>query len=528
MISGAYLNVPCRFNSRFSGRIWCIKKDLLFRIGSGILLASGFCYIYIRSPSSIVQCDHSHLHINQVNHIPPEGKITLDEAITFAKDLIERKKTEWGCPGIAIAVSIDGKNTWSEGFGYADLENRVPCTRDTVMRIASISKPITMAAIAKMWENGKIDLDKPVQYYLPSFPEKEVDGEKVTITLHNLLSHMSGIRHYSKAYLNKKNDKNNNNENKKVVESSDNNNNNNHENSEENENDNDKNSNKKEKDEKIDEFYLKRSFKNVEEALTLFRDDPLVHKPGTKFLYTTHGWTLASAVLEKASNIPFPKLMTAVFRELGLHSTCFDRNEPIVYNRARFYRTTKNGQVVNVPYVDNSYKWAGGGFLSTVGDLIKFGNAMLYSFQYMGLDEDFTNNGSFENHPDTKLRANTFATDTPAGKPGYLKRSTMINLWKPVEGAKTSEASDMHYGLGWSVLPDKYEHPFCLKNRFYTCHTGNSVGTSSILLILPADSTNPTKNPPKGVVIAGLANLSGLSFIQFALSLAQVFERVQM
>lgn len=92
MISGAYLNVPCRFNSRFSGRIWCIKKDLLFRIGSGILLASGFCYIYIRSPSSIVQCDHSHLHINQVNHIPPEGKITLDEAITFAKDLIERKK----------------------------------------------------------------------------------------------------------------------------------------------------------------------------------------------------------------------------------------------------------------------------------------------------------------------------------------------------------------------------------------------------------------------------------------------------
>lgn len=71
------------------------------------------------------------------------------------------------------------------GFGYADLENRVPCTRDTVMRIASISKPITMAAIAKMWENGKIDLDKPVQYYLPSFPEKEVDGEKVCRLLYH-------------------------------------------------------------------------------------------------------------------------------------------------------------------------------------------------------------------------------------------------------------------------------------------------------------------------------------------------------
>ena len=183
--------------------------------------------------------------------------------------------------------------------------------------------------------------------------------------------------------------------------------------------------------------------------------------------------------------------------------------------------------MVNVPYVDNSYKWAGGGFLSNVGDLIKFGNAMLYSFQYVG-HEDSTKNGSCENYSDTGVRAKALAEDDHAGKPGYLKRSTMMNLWKPVEGAKASEASDMHYGLGWSVLPDKYEHPFCLKNRFFTCHTGSGVGSSSILLILPADSTNPTKNPPKGVVIAGLANLSGLSFTRFAFTLAQVFERVQM
>lgn len=51
---------------------------------------------------------------------------------------------------------------------------------ETVLRIASISKPITMAAVAKQWEMGKLDLDKPVQFYVPSFPEKEINGIKVS------------------------------------------------------------------------------------------------------------------------------------------------------------------------------------------------------------------------------------------------------------------------------------------------------------------------------------------------------------
>ena len=65
------------------------------------------------------------------------------------------------------------------GLGYADVENRLPCTSNSVHRIASISKSFTMAAVAKLWEEGKLDIDKPVQFYLPEFPEKEVDGEQV-------------------------------------------------------------------------------------------------------------------------------------------------------------------------------------------------------------------------------------------------------------------------------------------------------------------------------------------------------------
>ncbi len=69
------------------------------------------------------------------------------------------------------------------GVGYADLENRVPCGPDTVMRIASISKPLTAAAIARLWEYGKIDLDAPVQKYVPEFPKKQFEGEDVSTSI---------------------------------------------------------------------------------------------------------------------------------------------------------------------------------------------------------------------------------------------------------------------------------------------------------------------------------------------------------
>ena len=64
-------------------------------------------------------------------------------------------------------------------MGFADVENRQPCNPETIFRIASISKSITMTTVAKLWENGDLDLDKPVQFYVPSFPEKTYDGKKV-------------------------------------------------------------------------------------------------------------------------------------------------------------------------------------------------------------------------------------------------------------------------------------------------------------------------------------------------------------
>ena len=65
------------------------------------------------------------------------------------------------------------------GYGVSDLENLVECKPASVMRIASISKPLTMVAIAQLWERGKLDLDKPVQHYVASWPNKVFKGQKV-------------------------------------------------------------------------------------------------------------------------------------------------------------------------------------------------------------------------------------------------------------------------------------------------------------------------------------------------------------
>lgn len=71
---------------------------------------------------------------------------TLQSAIEESQSIIRCMKEETGSPGVCVAVSIDGKTVWSEGFGFADVENRVLCSSKTVMRIASISKPLTATA----------------------------------------------------------------------------------------------------------------------------------------------------------------------------------------------------------------------------------------------------------------------------------------------------------------------------------------------------------------------------------------------
>lgn len=297
-----------------------------------------------------------------------------------------------GIPGLAVAVAVDGRVVYAEGFGYADLEQRVPAWPSTKFRIGSISKPLTAVALVQLVEQRKIDLDAPVQKYVPSFPVK---GAPITPRL--LAGHLAGIRHYQG-----------------------------------------------------DEFLSATHYDSVLDGLKIFANDPLVAAPGTKYSYSTYGFNLLSAAIESASGEPFLEYMQRrVFDALGLAHTAADQNRLLVNERSRFYARQKDGSFENAPYVDNSYKWAGGGFVSTPEDLVRFGSALV--------------------------------------RPGFLTADSLKLLFT---SQKTSDGKETGYGMGWSIRTS------VSGQRIYD-HSGGSIGGTSQLIVYP-DSR---------VVVALLTNL---------------------
>jgi len=170
----------------------------------------------------------------------------------------------------------------------------------------------------------------------------------------------------------------------------------------------------------------------------------------------------------------------------------------------RYYVVDKqNQQLVNAPYVDNSYKWAGGGFLSTVHDVCHFGNALLYSYQW-----------------------------TPqSGRPaGFLRPDTMQMMWSPVPGTRCSWDSDALYGMGWCVALPAVHTGFSRDQRMYVSHTGGAVGASSVLLILPraeGSSEGAEKSIPRGVCVSIIVNKQSVSLSRAAMKVARLFDCVQ-
>ncbi len=312
-----------------------------------------------------------------------------NHARAVAKELLGR-----GIPGFSLAVAVDGKIVYSEGFGYADLEERVPVWATTKFRIGSVSKPLTSAGMMLLVEQGKLDLDAPIQKYVPSFPDM---GSVMTARM--LAGHLAGIRHYREG-----------------------------------------------------EPDSQKHYDSVLDGLERFQNDPLVAPPGTKFSYSSYGYNLLSAVIESAAGEKFLDYeKTHVIFPLGLRSTVADQPSEIIEQRARFYSPGKDKQVQNAMYVDNSYKWAGGGFLSSTEDLVRFGAALL--------------------------------------QPGYLKAESLKLLFTP---QKTKAGEETKYGMGWFIGKSKSGQ------RIYE-HSGGSVGGSSELILYP-DSR---------VVVAFACNFSG-------------------
>lgn len=223
-----------------------------------------------------------------------------------------------GTPGTSAAVAVKGQIVFSGGAGFADLDNRIRATGSSVYNIGSVSKVNTAVAMMQLVEQGHVSLDDPIQKYVPAFPDK---GSPITIKL--LMTHQSGIRHYRNAE---------------------------------------------------GEHSTKRY--SLEESFALFKDDPVLFKPGMSWFYSSYGVNLLQAVIEKSSGLSFEEYMTQrVWGPAGMLSTALDVPERLVPNRAKAYVFPK-GKLQNYPFTDLSYIYAGGGMVSTAEDLVRLGAAL--------------------------------------------------------------------------------------------------------------------------------------------------------
>jgi CubicO group peptidase (beta-lactamase class C family) len=247
------------------------------------------------------------------------GSLT-DSQIRAIRALVSRFMEANHAPGATFAIGLNDRIIWTEGFGWADLENRVHATPVTAYRTASIGKPMTATAVMELWERGKLDLDAPIQKYCPVFPEKPWP-----ITTRELLSHTSGLR--------APND--------------------------------------------TDELYNTRHFGHVSESLALFDQDSLTMRPGTDFRYTTWGYVTLGCVLEGVTGEEYRTLMKRmIFDPAGMTSTREDDPRAIIPNRAAGY-VLEDGVLKVSRSADMSAKLPAGGWVTTASDLVRFMQAWM-------------------------------------------------------------------------------------------------------------------------------------------------------
>lgn len=281
-----------------------------------------------------------------------------DQGIAKARFLIQEHQKQTNIPGLQVAVLIDGEMIWSEAMGYADLENAVPVTSKTQFRTASLAKPLTSIALGKMLEENLISLDNTVEDFFPDYP-----APAKQITVRQLAGSISGIRHYNEA----------------------------------------------------DPKFRTENYKTVQDAITIFRDDPLDFEPATEYGYSSYGWVLLSALMEKAAGVSFKKVMNHSWDQLGVENSSFDSPNHDSDDISKFYIKGRKRREL-APFENRSFMYAGGGYLSTAEDLVRIGH------QFINFD--------------------------------FLKKSTVDTLTQSLDlknGVLT------YYGLGWELGSSKID-----------------------------------------------------------------------
>lgn len=225
----------------------------------------------------------------------------------------------YGIPGLSAAVAATGGVRLSAGYGMADVENAVPAAAATVYRLASVSKPITATAVMQLAARGKLDLDAPIQRYVPAYADKQWP-----VTCRQLLCHQGGVRQWTD-----------------------------------------------------EEFHSTRHYATLAESLDFFKNDPLVFEPGTRTLYTSLGYNLLGVAVENASGQGYVDyLRENVFTPAGMETAGIDDVFALIPHRAQGYQKTPGGELFNSSLSDTSNRVPGGGLAATAEDVARFALAL--------------------------------------------------------------------------------------------------------------------------------------------------------
>ncbi|MEQ9405147.1 MAG: serine hydrolase [Cyclobacteriaceae bacterium] len=258
------------------------------------------------------------------------------ESITALEEIIENQKTVEKIVGLSVGVIKDGEIVYLKGFGYQDLGNKIPSDEHTTYRMASVSKTITGLLAMILMNEGELDLKTDIRNYVPEYPSKSPG----IITTEDLLSHESGIIHYSGTNSGQfcSEDFNLN----AIVEYGN----------------------------TFQDRYDPIS------ALNSFKDQKICFSPGQHYQYTTWGYCLLGAVLERAGKDHFENLL---YRKLVLPFKLpylqpeFQAFRPYPHETLGYAFDT-DGNIIPTPpeWIDSkdiSYKIPGGGLISSVIDL---------------------------------------------------------------------------------------------------------------------------------------------------------------
>ncbi|MBV9210776.1 MAG: class A beta-lactamase-related serine hydrolase [Acidobacteria bacterium] len=229
------------------------------------------------------------------------------------EEFVARRMAQDKIPGLTIGF-VRGDETWVKGFGYADVENKVPATAESAYRLASVTKTMTGAAIVQLAERGKLSLDGEIQTYVPYYPK-----QKWPVTVRQLLVHLGGGQTGSG---------------------------------------------------------IGPEYVTPREVVARISKYPIQNEPGVKFDYQTSGYNLLGAAIEEVSGKSFGEyLKENIWTPLGMKDTRMDSVRELIPNRVRGYELV-NGEIRNAPFLDVSSRFGGGGAIGTVPDMLRWASGI--------------------------------------------------------------------------------------------------------------------------------------------------------